>query len=89
MGHFYDTIRGIGKNRQDALHTAIDEFLYENGHRHSVCDYSEGTLVRKVPPHKEKRVTTGNHTLISYEPDPTAPQNEWLEMWEFELHTHA
>jgi hypothetical protein len=100
MGHFHQTIKGIGKNRKEAEQAAISEFLHENGHRHSVRDTSKFKLLRKVPPMKQVETIreggidwrTGRvvkHTYIESVEDPSAPQKDWLEEWEFELHTHA
>lgn len=85
MGHHYNTIRGVGKDRQEAQSRAIDDFLYEEGHRHSVRGVDKAELIQKVPP--MRIVTEGN--FMFNKPDPNAPESEWLEEWQFELHTHA
>lgn len=89
MGHFYDTIKAEGKNRADAQANAVDEFLQENGHRHEVRDVSQGRLIEKVPPMVMVEEQRGNTSYFTPRRDPTAPQSKWLEVWEFELHTHA
>jgi hypothetical protein len=92
-GHFYEMVVAVGKNRKEAERNAIDEFLLENGHRHSVRGVDKARLIEKVPPNKQKETVRGrgrdSMTYVEYLPDPTAPENEWLEKWEFELHTHA
>lgn len=90
MGHYYTKIVGIGKDEDDARSIAIYEFLYEHGRRHNVREVKTLRLVELVPPKKEKRVDCANgDVLISSEPDPTAPKEEWLQKWEFEIHSHA
>ena len=98
MGHFHTTVEGRGKNRQEAQRDAVQSFLHENGHRHSVYDVSKPQLVRKIPPMKwvEKKSyglnDWGRHqsfTTLCQEPDPAAPPDQWVEEWSFELHTHA
>lgn len=89
MGHFYERIKGEGRNKEDAIQNGIDQFIHENGHRHSVRDIYNKVFIEKVPPfgviRKEGSNTVHDFTRRNYE----APQSEWLEVWEFELHTHA
>lgn len=99
MGHHYNTVRGIGKDKEDAKHAAIDQFLYENGHRHSVRGVESAKMIRKVPPQKQVEEKKAHRvfgyaypqytTYIRMVDDPDAPPEKWLEEWEFELHTHA
>lgn len=89
MGHFYTTVRGRGLNRQEAESNAIDEFLHEEGHRHSVRDVSKAKFLRKVPPLGVTRVERGREVHDYTAPNTEAPQDQWLEEWSFELHTHA
>jgi hypothetical protein len=84
MGHFNTTITGTGKNKEEAKSIAIYNFLAEEGERHSVRDCKALSMV-KVPP--KNPIKDGKYTV--YQPDPTAPQSEWLEQWTFDLHTHA
>ena len=89
MGHHHNTIRGRGKNRAEAQQSAIEEFLYENGHRHDVRDVTNARFIGKFPP---MGVITrkGRHEHHDYtKPNTAAPPEEWLEEWEFDLHTHA
>lgn len=89
MGHFHTTVRGRGKNRAEAQANAIDEFFHENGHRHSLRDVESARFIAKVPP---TGVITrkGRHEHHDYTQQNTAaPPEEWLEEWEFDLHTHA
>lgn len=88
MGHFNTNITGIGRNKNEAKNDAIDQFLCENGNRHSVRD-CKGLKMEKVPPKKQVEKKVGRHTYITMEENPTAPQSEWLEKWTFDLHTHA
>lgn len=89
MGHHYNTIIGKGKNRKDAENNAISEFLYEEGRRHSVRDCSKAKRISRVAPEKTVKKKVGNDTFITSAPDKDAPKDQWLEVWEFELHTHA
>lgn len=95
MAHNYDTVRGIGKDREDAESAAVSEFLYENGRRHDVRDVESPKLIRKVPPKKrveeERRSRDGRllAIVVSMVDDPEAPPDQWLEEWEFVLHTHS
>ena len=89
MGHHYNTINGTGKNRKEAERNAIDDFLHEHGHRHSVRGIEEAKMIRKVPPKKQLTERTHYQTVVRQVDDPDAPPDQWLEEWEFELHTHA
>ena len=89
MGHHHNYIKGVGKNRTEAESAAIDEFLAEEGHRHSVRDVSCAIFIKKIPPTKSIEIKTKHHTLIQSVPDMDAPKDKWLEEWEFNLHTHA
>ena len=89
MGHFNNMIVGTGKNRREAEADAIDEFIMENGHRHDVRDVSKAKLIKTVPPMKNVEEPMGKDIYIRSVPNEDAPKNEWLEVWEFELHTHA
>lgn len=89
MGHFYTMVRGKGKNRREAERAAVDEFLHENGHRHSVYDVGKPKLLGKVAP-MGVIYTAHGQTVHDYtKPNLDAPADQWLEEWEFELHTHA
>lgn len=91
MGSWTETQRGTGKNREEAWDDVRSAYQAEYGWSHSIRDVVLGTLIRKVPP--TKPVKTGSrrdgYVSIRYEPDPTAPQSEWLEEWEFEFWVHA
>lgn len=98
MGHFDTTVTAIGKNQQDAIDTAIAQFLYEEGHRHSI--YYEDTkaeFLRKVPPKKRVEKEMWERSLygrrrsvyVTFEEDPAAPESEWLEEWRITIHSHA
>jgi hypothetical protein len=89
MGHFHETVRGIGKDRAEAVRNGIDDFMRENGTRHSVRDTSKFKLLRKVPPERMVEEVIGGRKYLTNKPDESAPKREWLEEWEFELHTHA
>ena len=89
MGHHHTIIRGEGKNQTEAKSNAINEFLYENGSRHSVRDCSHGTLIDIVPPFGVVRYEGGNTIYDFTTRNPDAPKKEWVEIWEFNLHTHA
>jgi hypothetical protein len=89
MGHFYTTVIGIGRTRDDAESAAIGEFLYEEGNRHNVRGISNAVLLESVPPLKEVHTRRGPYVYITREPDPSAPLGQWLERWQFELHTHT
>ena len=89
MGHFHTKIRGEGKNREDAQEIAIDDFLWENGNRHSVREVNHGILIEKVPPMHNVTRKVGRHDMITAERNNDAPQDQWRQIWEFELHTHA
>ena len=89
MGHFHTTVRGRGKNRAEAQANAIDDFFHEHGNRHSLRDVERARFIAKVPP---MGVITrkGRHEHRDYtQPNTAAPPEEWLEEWEFDLHTHA
>lgn len=89
MGHHYNTVTGIGRNRREASEQAIADFLHEHGHRHSLRGTAKAKLLRKVPPQKTHEERRGAMTYVSQVDDPEAPLSQWLEEWEFELHTHA
>lgn len=99
MGHFTHTVTATGKNRREAERNAIDRVLREEGTRHDYRDTERAAFVKKVPPLKAVRrqrprfdYRTGRQvmdTIITSEPDPNAPEAEWLEEWEFDIHTHA
>jgi predicted nucleic acid-binding Zn-ribbon protein len=88
-GHFYTTVEGKGKNKQEAQRAAIDEFLYEHGNRHDVREVLDPKFIRKEPPmgvtYVERGVTHHDYT----KPNTAAPEKDWVEVWEFNLHTHA
>lgn len=89
-GHFYETVRGEGKNQKEAEASAIADFLHEHGHRHDIREVLKPTLIEKKPPQKQvSKPGPGGNTYITFEPDEKAPKDKWLEVWEFELHTHA
>lgn len=103
MGHFHDTIRGIGKNKAEAQASALADFFYENGHRYNLREVEESTFIRKVPPKKwtetgrmriGERMPSGyiqwkDVPRMEYREDPSLPESDWLEEWEFLIHTHA
>lgn len=89
MGHFHDKVTATGKDRQDAEQNAIADFYYEHGHRYDIREVVSAVLIRKVPPMKTVTEVRGRNEYISSQPDPTAPESEWLEEWEFVLHSHA
>ena len=89
MGHHYNIIVGKGKNKWEAQRSAIDDFLYEEGNRHSVRGIESATLIKRVPPTHFVERKEGQNTIVTSEPNEKAPPSEWLEVWEFELHTHA
>ena len=89
MGHFHNTIVGKGKTRKEAQNNAIDDFLYEEGNRHDVRDCSGGECIKKVPPMHTVKKKKGGNTFITSEANEDAPKDQWLEVWQFELHTHA
>jgi hypothetical protein len=89
MGHFTTTVRGRGKNRSEAQSRAVDNFFHEHGHRHNLRDVTAARFLGKVPP---MGVVTrkGRDEIWDYtKPNTAAPPEEWLEEWEFDLHTHA
>jgi hypothetical protein len=99
MGHHYNKVIAIGRNREEALARAWSDFLYENGHRHSERGVESARMIRKVPPQKEVRESRRGRgfgygpaqytVMVKMIDDPDAPPDKWLEEWEFELHTHA
>lgn len=90
MGHFYNTVRGKGKDRREAERDAIDSFLYENGNRHDVRDVGKARLIVTVPPMGLHYFTkSGQEVFDGTKPNTSAPREQWLQEWEFELHTHA
>lgn len=98
MGHFRTEVRGVGKTRREAESAAVADFFHEHGHRHSLREVESAVLVRRVPPKKEVETIrlgtdlygrTTRTRVITFEDDPDAPPEEWLEEWEFVLHTHA
>lgn len=89
MAHYFETVRGVGKDKSEAQRAALDEFLYENGHRHSFRSWDEETLIGRVPPKREVWSEEGGFRVCRTVVDQKAPPSEWLEEWEFVLHTHA
>jgi hypothetical protein len=97
MGHFYTEVTATGKDRQEAQAAAIADFLFENGQRHSVREVTKPRLLRRVPP-KVRRETLKqgkpwlgmpNYVIVEMVEDLSAPKRDWLEEWQFTLHTHA
>jgi hypothetical protein len=89
MGHHHTTVRGRGKNKAAARATALDEFFLEHGRRHSLRDVTSSRFIAKVPP-MGVVIRKGHHEIHDYtQPNTAAPPEEWLEEWEFDLHTHA
>jgi hypothetical protein len=89
MGHHYNTIVGEGKDRFEAQGNAIADFLNEEGHRHSVRDVSNAKMLKKIPPNHAVTTKEGQYDVVRSVPNHDAPKDQWLEVWEFELHTHA
>lgn len=100
MGHFEATISGTGSDWRDARANAVSEFEYAHGHDCSITKFLAARLVEKVPPKKQvtRTVCRLGHGLgaQSYvyeetvmESDPSAPEQEWLEHWEFDIDYHA
>ena len=89
MGHFYTTVTGEGKTKKEAYFNAVDQFIREEGTRHSVRDVSKSKLLKRVAPFGVVRMEQGRNIADYTQRNTEAPQSEWLELWEFELHTHA
>jgi len=89
MGHHYNYITGIGRNKREAQSDAIEKFLDEEGNRHSVRGIESSELLKKVPPNHNVTTKEGQYDVVRSVPNTDAPKDQWLEVWEFELHTHA
>ena len=89
MGHFYTQMIGTGINQEAAVSAAIGEFLYEEGARHDVREVLNPTFLKRVPPKMEVTTRRGRYVYSEQHDNPAAPQEQWLEVWTFELHTHA
>lgn len=90
MGHFYTRAKGEGRSRQDAERDAIDRFIQENGTRHSVRGTSSHRLLERTPPMGVTRTEPDGTVVRDFtRRDSQAPQSQWNEVWELELHTHA
>ena len=89
MGHHRTTVQGVGKDKADAESEAISLFFHEHGHRHSLRDVESSVLIKKLPPKKRVETRKRDYIEVNFVEDPSAPQEEWLEVWEFVLHTHA
>jgi len=88
MGHHHHTVRGRGKNRSEAQLSAIDEFFYEHGHQYDLREVVSARLIGKVPP-MGIVIRRGRDEILDYtKPNTAAAPEEWLEEWEFVLHTH-
>lgn len=89
MGHFHDTVQAEGINKRDAEYNAVADFLRENGSRYDVREVSKAKLIKRVPP-KGVIETRGGVVYHDYtKRNDKAPQKDWLEVWEFEIHSHA
>jgi len=88
-GHFYTTVEGKGKTKMEAQRNAVDDYLYENGRRHSVREILSPKFIRKEPPMGVTYVQNGVTHHDYTKPNTAAPEKDWVEVWEFELHTHA
>lgn len=89
MGHFSTTVRGKGKNQREAERNAVDEFLHENGDRHSIRHVINPKFIEQVPPMGVESCE-GRTTIFDFtKPNVAAPKTEWLELWEFTLESHA
>ena len=104
MGHFHTTVQARGRNREEAEVVAVHEFLFEHGHRHDIREIESAVLIRKAPPIRvvERPRQPGEHakwggpyvrftptTVFEEMEDPTAPADQWEEVWEFVIHSHA
>lgn len=101
MGHYHETFVGKGENRKEAEINMMHDFYFEHGHRCSITEIEAARLVRKDPPMKtieriEQRQDWAtpyrrmvDMTIISSEPDLSAPPEDWLEVWEFDIDYHA
>lgn len=89
MGHFYTEIRGEGKDRKEALANALDDFFYEEGHRHNLREVTKSEFIERVPPTGVRTVKGGVVHFDGTRRNENAPAEEWLEVWKFEIHTHA
>jgi hypothetical protein len=89
MGSYNEFMTGRGKNKSEAYRNACDEYIHENGHRCSIRDTIKAKMVKRVPPDKMQETVIGRNTFIASRPDETAPESEWLEVWEFEVWVHS
>lgn len=96
MGHFHTEVTAVGQNQEIAQANAIADFFREHGPQHNLREIESATFVKKVPPNKTVETKRRSKiwpfheaVYISSEPDPAAPEDEWLEQWTFTLHTHA
>ena len=91
MGHFHDKRKAIGKNKKDAENRAYSDYLNEMGSRYDIRDIKAVKFIREVPPKKKVTKTWRGETYTDYtnEDDLTAPKSEWMQEWEFEIHSHA
>lgn len=89
MGTYNEVIFGAGLTKHDALADAWNEYVYEHGHRCSYRGTRNARLLRKQPPQKPHVETRNGMTYHSVKPDPNAPPDEWLEVWQFEIDVHS
>lgn len=99
MGHDHPVRRGTGKNKEEAWGNVADAYRAEYGWSHSIREVERETFIEKVPPKKWIETTYSGRSALSGRPwtetvhecreDPTAPPEEWLELWEFEFDVHV
>jgi hypothetical protein len=90
MGHHYNVIIGEGKNRLEAQRNAVDDFIRKEGTRHSVRDISYGKMIEELPPLGVFSVNASGTKIHDFtRRNHDAPKDQWVQRWEFELHTHA
>ena len=90
MGHFYTTVEAEGRDKKDAEYEAISRFISENGTRHSVREVLNPKFLGSFPPYGVVTKLRNGDTVHDFTVrNESAPKSQWVERWEFTLHTHA
>ncbi|MBU0493917.1 MAG: hypothetical protein KKB13_18875 [Chloroflexi bacterium] len=97
MDHFDTTIIARGHNVDEAEVQARAEFYEMHGRRHDISKVTPVRMIAKVPPRKHvltlmgcnQRLGRPGYSKFEQVDDETAPESEWLEQWEFAIHSHA
>lgn len=101
MGHYEEVLTGKGKNKQEALGNALQEFWHENGHDYSISKHLGAQWIAVELPeqwtqrtatvkrmNRYGRYTTEQDVVMERLPAWGTPTRQWLQVWEFTIDFH-